>query len=334
MDLLSWKYWESTTIAKYINQRPGETRLGERVQYGDLDDLKQSQAKYVILLVPEDIGIRGNLGVGGAQSNYEAFLNAFLNIQSNAMLHGEEVFLGGYLNPEWSASHADVKDVEQLRNLTARLDAFLIPILEKIFKSGKIPVLIGGGHNNAYPLIKSAHAINQSAINVINIDAHADCRVLEGRHSGNSFSYGKEEGSLKNYGLMAWQESYNHPDIIKTLKADDGNVLISFEDLFLRKSISENEALTALKSIQEERKFGLELDVDTVEGALSSALTPLGISAQQAYHWVYTLAKHPQVLYFHLPEGVSQRNDDLKSDTMGKLLSFLVQAFIKGHSEI
>jgi formiminoglutamase len=34
-------------------------------------------------------------------------------------------------------------------------------------------------------------------VNAINFDAHSDFRILEGRHSGNGFSYAYEEGFLK-----------------------------------------------------------------------------------------------------------------------------------------
>jgi arginase family enzyme len=35
-------------------------------------------------------------------------------------------------------------------------------------------------------------------VNAINFDAHSDFRILEGRHSGNGFSYAYEEGFQKN----------------------------------------------------------------------------------------------------------------------------------------
>jgi len=329
---LEWKYWSKNEINAYLSLREGEIKLGEKVTFGDLEDLKNSKAKYVLLCVPEDIGIRANHGVGGADSNYKAFFQAFLNIQSHETLTGEEVFLYGYLNPKWSEELEEIKEVNVLRYLTEKLDVFLEQILQEIFALNKLPILIGGGHNNAYPLMKAAYAQYNEGIHVVNIDAHADSRALEGRHSGNSFSYAINDGALKKYALIAWQEAYNNSEIIKNLK-DKGHLLFSYEDLFLRKNIDEEKIFIVLSSFQNENRYGLELDVDTIEGALSSAMTPLGISPQQAYNWVYRLAKHEKVLYFHLPEGVLHRKDGAKDRTIGKLLSFLVQAFIKGNLE-
>lgn len=332
MENMEWIFWDKFSIEAYVHHREGEIRLGSQVLYGDFDELKKSKATYALYLVPEDVGIRANLGVGGAQSNYQAFLNAFLNIQSHESLRGTEIFMAGMLSPKWSESLKSIENIEELRAHTQVLDHWLSEQLKPAFQAGKIPILIGGGHNNAYPLIQAAFKHYQQGINVINIDAHADSRRLEGRHSGNSFSYAREEGMLNNYGLLGWQEAYNHPKIITNLRRNKDNVLISFEDLFLRKKVKESEALKIFKPLQMS-KYGLELDVDTIEGALSSAWTPLGISPQQAYHWVYQLSQSQELVYFHLPEGVALRKDGMEDKTMGKLLSFLVQAFIKGHQE-
>lgn len=330
---LEWNYWNKKEITSFLSPREAEVKLGEKLQFGSLEDLKNSNAKYVILCVPEDIGIRANLGIGGADSNYKTFIQAFLNIQSHKNLTGEEIFLYGYLNPNWSEKLAAVKEIKTLREYTKKLDDFLEQILRGIFALNKIPILIGGGHNNAYPLMKAAYVHNNKAIQVVNIDAHADSRALEGRHSGNSFSYAMHKNILKRYALIAWQEAYNHPKIMQELE-NQGHLLFSYEDLFMRKSISETAIFKQLLDFQNKEKYGLELDVDTIENALSSAMTPMGITAQQAYHWVYKFAKHKNVLYFHLPEGVLQRKDGLEDKTIGKLLSFLVQAFIKGNLEI
>lgn len=333
MSNLNWKHWSEVQIASFLSLRDGETKLGEKVDFGNEEALKKSNADYVILLVPEDIGVRANHGVGGADSNYTSFMSAFLNIQSHPALTGEEVFMYGYLNPKWAEGYAEEQDAKRLRNLTSSLDEFLEKILQVIYDLGKIPVLVGGGHNNAYPLIKAASLSKKKAINVINIDAHADSRALEGRHSGNSFSYAKEYGYLSKYALLAWQEAYNHPGIIEKLKTD-GDLLISYEDLFMRRKIGEAEALKKVGQFRDLGHYGLELDVDTIENALSSAMTPLGISAQQAYHWIYDLAGHKNLMYFHLPEGVSKRKDGQETVIIGKLLSFMVQAFIKGNLTI
>ena len=78
-------------------------------------------------------------------------------------------------------------------------------IVEEIVKpyviKGYIPIVIGGGHNNAYGNIKGSALAHGKPVNAINFDAHSDFRILEGRHSGNGFRYAKSENYLHKYGI-------------------------------------------------------------------------------------------------------------------------------------
>jgi formiminoglutamase len=44
-------------------------------------------------------------------------------------------------------------------------------------------------------------------VNAINFDAHSDFRILEGRHSGNGFSYAYEEAFLKKYFILDYMKT-------------------------------------------------------------------------------------------------------------------------------
>src|SRR5688572_21911676 len=80
-----------------------ETKTGERIQVinnpANLDQsLSESSAKFVIAGVPEDIGVRANLGKGGADTAWFPFLQAFLNLQSNDFLEGDNILLLGHFD--------------------------------------------------------------------------------------------------------------------------------------------------------------------------------------------------------------------------------------------
>src|SRR5690606_24181233 len=127
------------------------------------------------------------------------FLQSFLNMQSNDFFDGQEVMLAG---------HFDFGDLEYLIDTTAKneeerigayrhavntIDDEVEEVTRMITAAGKIPLVVGGGHNNAYPLLKGAAKgwhktgkIPLAQINCINLDAHADYRPIEGRHSGNA----------------------------------------------------------------------------------------------------------------------------------------------------
>ncbi len=65
--------------------RKCETKMGERLQIvaeasALAASIKGSKAKYVLLGIPEDIGVKANYGVGGADTAWISFLQSFLNI--------------------------------------------------------------------------------------------------------------------------------------------------------------------------------------------------------------------------------------------------------------
>ncbi len=173
--------------------------------------LQTSNAKFVIIGIPEDIGVKANYGTGGTDTAWVPFLSSFLNIQSNDFIEGSNILLLGHFDfsevarlIETNALSYDEK-VIAYRHAVNQLDEAVEPLIKLIVQSNKIPIVIGGGHNNAYPLIKGAAKglyksgqIPLASINCINLDAHADFRPLEGRHSGNAFSYAEEDGSCRN----------------------------------------------------------------------------------------------------------------------------------------
>ena len=78
-----FKFYGKKDIVSITKQRRFETKLGERIQYcakGEWPEvLQENTAKYVLVGIPEDIGVKANYGTGGADSNWYPFLHAFLS---------------------------------------------------------------------------------------------------------------------------------------------------------------------------------------------------------------------------------------------------------------
>lgn len=319
---------------KYCNPRQGECKLGESIIVPESKNwsswLANQKAPFVILGIPEDIGVRANLGLGGANTAWDAFLSAFLNVQDNQFLNGRQMILLGSVNLAQilSQSTADAP-VATLRDLVAQIDDAVAPIIEAIVNARKIPIVIGGGHNNAYPLLKGLSAALGQAVNAINLDAHADFRALEGRHSGNGFSYARTNGYLNKYAVLGLHQAYNNADIIGQFSANINLKAIWFEDVFQKQSIAFDTAVEALIGHVNGQNFGVELDVDCIENTLSSAQSPVGISVQQALRFLHLVAQKRKASYLHLTEAVATRADGLHNAFVGKLLSYLVQVFVK-----
>lgn len=309
--------------------------------------LKQSPAKYVVFGIPEDIGVRANYGVGGTDSAWLPFLTSFLNIQSNDFITGDELMLIGYFDfggmkylIEQNA-HDEQERIDAYRHAVITIDDEVEELAKLITACNKIPIVIGGGHNNSYPLIKGsakglhkADLIPLAQINCVNLDAHADFRPAEGRHSGNGFRYAEEDGYLQKYCVVGLHENYLPQNVWLDIVNNPFLDFITYEDIFIHEKRNFIQAVAHATGFTGDTYSGIELDLDVVENILSSSQSPSGISALHARQYVTFAAVDSKVAYFHICEGATHLSDGRKQETTGKLISYLVGDFIKAHSAV
>ncbi|MDJ1471379.1 formimidoylglutamase [Xanthocytophaga flava] len=327
--------YEAVDSKPYIRYREGETKLGEQIVISKAGIANNCQ--FVLLGIKEDIGVKANLGVGGANTVWDSFLSAFLNIQSTDLFTGKEVQLLGYFDFTEPVHSSDPYIYrKQVEDIDSEVEALVMDIV----KQNKIPIVIGGSHANAYPIIKGVymglqhlHPLSHPSINCINLDAHADFRRKEGRHSGNGFRYAYEEKFLKKYAIVSLHENYNPQTIITEIKQNADIWFCFWEDIFLREKLSFKDAVYSAIEFTNDTLTGIELDLDCMEDVLSSAMTPSGISATLARWYLYTTALQCTVAYLHICEGATQLTDGRKDPTTGKLISYLVSDFVKGFLE-
>lgn len=317
-------------IRSLTRKRPYEVKLGERVSTGF------GKGKYVMLGIPESLGVKANEGVGGTESLWNGFLSSFLNIQSTAKFSGEGVAVLGHFD----FSHIDPGpgvSLNQYREAVETIDQAVMQVVRDIVVRGKVPVIIGGGHNNCFPIIEGvAHGLSDGSaptsflpIHVVNMDAHADFRNKEGRHSGNGFRYAYEAGFLEKYAVLGLSENYNSQSMLDEILSQEGIDLIFWEDIFLREKLTFPEALERLREFVKGRQLGIELDMDALKGSLSSALSPCGFSTTQARKYVHFMAENSEPAYLYICEGAMVLDNGLRDPGAGKLVSFLVSDFMK-----
>ena len=301
-------------ILSLTSIREGEVKLGQTFT----DDY--TNADFVIIGIKEDIGPQANLGLPGSKNAFDSFLTRFVNMQENRFLKGETICVLGEI-----ISESNFKDVQTSRELIEELDELVFSIVAPIIKNGKIPILIGGGHNNAYPLIHAAFSSKNKGVNVINLDPHADCRAIEGRHSGNPFSYAKKDNFLNHYTVLGLHQQYNNESMLQYLD-DNGFTYTFYEDyLFNQRNLIQDIQQFITESSKE--SIGIELDLDSIAYMPSSAFSPSGFSVEVARNFIHYTAKHKNINYLHLPEGAPLSSKEEK--IVGKTLSYLVSDFVK-----
>ncbi|MGK2864487.1 MAG: formimidoylglutamase [Chitinophagaceae bacterium] len=343
-----FKFYSKQDILSLTKLRRFETKLGERLQIIKESEkpelsLQVSKAKYVLFGVPEDIGTRANQGKGGTDTAWLSFLQSFLNIQSNDFLSGDDILLAGhfdfgdiqYLIDQ--AAHSEEEKLDAYRHAVNTIDSEVEKLTKIITENNKIPIVVGGGHNNSYALIKGAakgwhkaEKIPLAQINCINLDAHSDYRPMEGRHSGNPFRYAEEDGYLQKYCVIGLHENYLQQNIWMDIVNNPFIDCITFEDIFIHEKRSFMQAVAHATGYTEDTLTGIDIDLDSVRNTLSSAISPVGISPIHARQFISFTAADSKPAYLHICEGATRLSDGRTDDSTGKLISYLVSDFVKG----
>lgn len=336
--------FSSFELGKITSHRSGEVKFGEKMLtvpkgVDTIDFLNECKAKFVLLGIPEDIGVRANFGRIGAASAWESAIKSIANIQHNRFCKGSQLLVLGSLNVADDLKKAEnldfqkIEDRKLLSQLVEKIDKEVAHIIFTIVKAGKIPIIIGGGHNNAYGNIKGTALAKGKPVNAVNLDAHSDFRILEGRHSGNGFSYAFDEGFLKKYFIFGLHESYTSKNVLLRLKDLEDRVRFNtYDEIAIRKvknfEQELNQALTFIKN----DSFGIEIDLDSLPNVASSAMTLSGYSVEQARQFINHFGQHTNAAYLHICEGAPDLSDDKNPQLIGKLIGYLVTDFIKAKS--
>lgn len=342
-------YFSSQDIEPYQNKRPNEKHLADQIKlanqqeslHANLVQAQQAGVKYVIVGIPEDIGPRANCGKGGADRGWANFLSVFLNQQANEFFNWQQCLLLGHVEltdlqkQSYQATCSDHK-LDTLRALCEQVDARVKSILTPIFEVGLEAIVIGGGHNNAYPIIESLKKASNQSVACSNLDPHADFRDLEGRHSGNPFRYAYQAGSLSHYTVIGLHEQKNNQDTIAGLKKANFP-FYSYQSIFMAQQKSFEDVLYDAREYISETSgpIGVELDLDSIKKAAASAYSVAGFSLEQAIRYVYRISTLRSVKYIHLCEGApaSHEHSEYKSHDVGQILTQLVYAYLKARCD-
>lgn len=332
------KVYNKQNVLALTKIRRFETKMGECVQVlKDTDNFEssiaQSSAPFVLVGIKENIGAKANYATGNTRSEFDSFLSSFLNIQSNDFFTGDEVLLSGHLDfseaeqlIESNAHNTDER-IAAYRHAINTIDDAVEHIVKVVTENKKIPIIIGGGVNNAYGCIKGAAKglckagiIPLAQINAINLDTEAGYLPTEGRHSGNAFRYADEDGYLEKYCVIGLHENLlpqnSWLDIVNNPFFD----LITYEDIFLNEKRSFIEAVAHAAVFTDDTYCGIELNMNAVED--------ISLSSLHARQYINFTARESKVAYLHISGSTSVNNID-----SGKLLSYLVSDFIKAYEE-
>ncbi|HET8817886.1 MAG TPA: arginase family protein [Pseudidiomarina sp.] len=295
--------------------------------------------RIAVVAVPESIGPRANLGRAGAETSLDAWLPALANLQVNGSTTPDRLLLVGAvecsdLQHQASLLHANnTNDLESLRELVAELDVRVLAVLKPLFEQGFDVVLIGGGHNNAYPLLKSLSETAGNGVGAMNLDPHSDFRAEEGRHSGNGFRYAYNEGWLKHYHVVGLHPAKNNADSLKEMERAG----FDYTHIDILRAQAWQTLLPQLqqRAAQWQRPLGIEVDLDAVTGMPASALNYVGVEPSHVLQYIETLAQLPQARYLHLTEAAPCLHPaglEAGNRLVGQVISECLLAYVNARS--
>jgi len=333
--------YTAVDLAKHTSQRSGEIKFGERILTVPPDTdpsafIRSCEAEFVLLGIPEDIGVRANYGRPGTASAWEPAVKSIVNLQHNKFCKGSRLLILGQVDvAEAMETAAKLNATEKegrrkLSELVEQIDKDVSHIIAKIVGAGKTPIIIGGGHNNAYGNIKGTALAKGKPVNVVNFDAHTDFRILEGRHSGNGFSYAFEEGFLKNYYIFGLHENYASKGVMETIKKHNDRIKFNtYEQIAVRGEKSFSAEIAHALAFVSDEPFGIEIDLDSMPNIASSAITPTGFSVERVRQFTHYFGEQQNAAYLHLCEGAPDLDNEKNNHLTGKLIAYLVTDFIK-----
>jgi len=333
-------------LAKITNHRSGEIKFGEKMLTVPKNTeatafLKECEAKYVLFGIPEDIGVRANFGRPGAASAWDSAIKSIANIQHNRFCKGSQILVLGQLDVSVEMEAAKKLDFynishrQEFSKLVESIDKEVAHIISTIVRAGKTPIIIGGGHNNAYGNIKGTALAKGKPINAVNFDAHSDFRILEGRHSGNGFSYAYEEGFLKKYFIFGLHENYTSKNVLDIIKKIEDRVRYNtYDEIAIRNEKDFQHELSEAHHFIKHDTYGIEIDLDAIPNIASSAMTMSGFSIEQLRQFVNFFGASENAAYLHICEGAPDLGEEKNNHLVGKLIGYLVTDFIKAQAEL
>lgn len=327
--------------------REGEVRIGQTIhtlgeeEHSDIEsfliELKSVKdsfnPKYAIIGIEEDIGPRANYGKSGAVNGWEAFLQIFLNMQDTKYLKGVDMLLVGKIDlsdlQEKSLEVEFSNNPMRLSELVIQIDKRVEVVISALLHCGYNPIVIGGGHNNAYPIIKSLSKYYNKNINVINLDPHSDCRPLEGRHSGNPFSCCFSDEIINKYILVGMDPFYNSAKSIECLEENNAE----FENCMMTNLLdtySQDELIgSVLRVLGEDKPTFTTIDCDAIEYMPSSAKTNIGLTPSTAFSVIKNSLFYTDVKALFLAEGAPKIDNEDEMKYVGKFLSYCVSKYVQ-----
>lgn len=318
------------TLASYVQPSnavfsgtfaPDDKRMGHILASGSPAMLRQRVA---LLGVPQDIGVQRNGGRAGAAKAPEAVRRALYKFTPFAGDRSIEDALAITDTGDIRTEGVDLEEIHERQSL----------VVAHLLSQGCIPVVLGGGHDIAWPDAVGFGAVH-SEFGVINLDPHTDVRPLVDRsaHSGSPFRQVLESeelhvpaGAFAEFGTQRFAVAQSH---IRYLE-DRGMHIVWYHDIRQAGFLPALEATIARVSDNGRRPLYVSFDMDSVHSADApgvSATAPIGFTADELCRAAWLCGTSPAVGMIDIAETNPEHDVDSRT---AKLAALLIMHFLGG----
>lgn len=283
----------------------------------DLEIIGSKDAKIALLGYAVDAGVRNNGGRSGAKEGSDC-IRKMLGPLANHLNNNLSIYDYGNI-------------VVEDNNIDAA-QLLMIDTIYACLQANHLPVILGGGHDAAYPhfLGIQKHLANTGeTVGIINFDAHFDIRpLLEGKgHSGSPFlQIADQFPSLFNYLVLGIQRASNPKTLFETA-SDIGCDYLEIEHFNLAHwTLVETTITRFLQSVD---KVYVSIDLDGFSSSYApgvSAPSPLGFSPEIVFKSLDLIIQSNKLLSFDIVELNPVYDQDNATARLGaRCLEYIVR---------
>jgi len=303
----------------YSRNDPDDPRLGDVViaPEGKLTGVPE-EARVVILGVPQDVGVKRNLGRVGAAGGPEAIRRALYRLAAWDAERKRSIPKG------FLCDLGDIDCSGELEDIHRRLS----DVVEEIVRQKRVPVVIGGGHDITYGAFCGVHRVH-GTLGAFNFDAHLDVRPADsGSHSGTSFRMLIDEEKIDTtrciqFGIQPFANAAAHAEWFE----GSGGVIRTLETI-RRVGITGSLSATLRVARSGRLPYYATLDLDAVRAAEApgvSAPMPDGFEAADLMATARALGADPWCVAL----DVAEMNPEYDQDGMtARLAAHAIARFV------
>lgn len=263
---------------------PNDEQFGDIVESTTLDAAGAYDA--VLVGEPYDGAV---IGRPGAREGPQAIREALAGVKSHHFGHGP------------------VRSVADLGSLSLPADESVSTVQQhirgatrKIHETAALPVFLGGDNSLTYPNLAPLVDGNGS-VGAVNLDAHLDCRVVDGQPtSGSPYRQllGAGLDSLAVVGARQFETSTAYVEYLR----EEGGEILTAGTVGADPAAAADRALAALGDVD---SVYVSVDVDVLDAAVApgvSAPTPGGLTSRELFELVGVLARTERLVGFEVVE--------------------------------